>query len=150
MNPQTRNLLLILFGVPLLLIGPVMVLGSSIFQPGTIDFEVHEKGRHGSSIEATIPAAMVPVALHLTPKHVMDEVRHEIHHEVGDHGKTIRALLKEISRCPDGVFIDVQTDTEFVRIQKRDGRIEVTVDTPDELIRASVPLHTVASVFSAI
>ena len=150
MNSQSRKLFLILFGAPLLLAIPVVLLGSSIFQAGTIEFEVHEKHPGGCSLEATIPAALVPVAMRLAPAQAMHEVRAEIDTEIGDCMKIARAVLKEISRCPDGVFVDVRTACEVVTVEKRNGRLEVTVDTPHELVRASVPLHTVASVLSAI
>lgn len=148
MNRQTRSLILLLFGVPALLVVPIVLLGSTLFHAGSIEFEVHEKG--GTSIGGSIPASMIPVALHLAPAHVMDEVRCEVRGELGEHLDIVNAALKAISRCPDGVLVDVLSGDEIVRIEKREGRLEIFVDTPSETVRAGVPLHTVASVLSSI
>ena len=141
MPSKPRTLFAILFGVPILLFIPVWVIGSSVYQAGTIEFSVHEKGPNGCQISGSIPAAVVSA---------LDEIRHEMHCEIGDATKIVEAALNELSRCPDGVLVDVRTDTEVVTIEKRNGSIRVDVDTPGEKVQASVPLSAMRSFISAI
>jgi hypothetical protein len=149
MPSKPRTLFAILFGVPILLFIPVWVIGSSVYQAGTIEFSVHEKGPNGCQISGSIPAAVVS-AIHLAPHSALDEIRHEMHCEIGDATKIVEAALNELSRCPDGVLVDVRTDTEVVTIEKRNGSIRVDVDTPGEKVQASVPLSAMRSFISAI
>jgi hypothetical protein len=148
MRSRPRTLFLILFGLPLLLVAPVAILGASVFRAGTIDFEVHE--RNGCSVEGTVPAAVVPIALRFLPAEVLDDVRGEVRCEAPYALDVARAVVREISRCPDGVFVDVQGRDEIVSIEKREGKIRILVDTPDEVVRISVPLHTVSSLVAVI
>jgi hypothetical protein len=150
MKSKSRSLFVILFGVPILFVLPVAMLGASVFHAGSIDIEVYEKYPNGSSIEATLPAAVIPIALRFIPNEVLEEVRCEVGAEAPYALDVVRAAIREISRCPDGVFVDVQSADEVVVIEKIDGKMQVLVDTPGEMVRISVPLHTVSSFVSVI
>ena len=150
MKKRSRGLWAILFGLPALLAVPVVLIGSSVYQAGTIEVRVVEKSRDGVAIGATIPAIAVPLALRLAPAGVMDEFRSEL----GSDGRwamdVARAVAEELSAIPDGVLVDVRTRTEIVTVEKRDGKIELNVDTPGETVRASVPLRAVSALVDAI
>ena len=146
---RSRTLWLILFGVPLLLVTPVVLIGSSLRTSGMIRVQVHEKNE-GCSFRMNVPAAIVPVALSIAP----NEIWAEIHHEMGRDGRRAlpiaRAALRELSNCPDGVLVDVRSRDEIVTIEKRNGTVQILVDTPDEVVRVSVPLKTVGSVLGRL
>lgn len=150
MKAKPRTLFAILFGIPILLLAPAWVIGSKLGHAGTIEFSVHEKGPDGCQISGSVPAILVPAAVRLTPDSVLEEVRHELRCELGDAAEMARAALEELSRCPDGILVDVRTPTEVVTIEKRDGHIRVDVDTPHEKVQAAVPLQTMRSFLSAI
>jgi hypothetical protein len=147
---RSRTLWMILFGVPLLLVLPVVLIGSGTWNSGMIHVQVHEKSGHGTSFGAHVPAAIIPVALQFAPQEVWDELRAELGSEAPQALPIVRAALRDLSRCPDAVLVDVQSRDEMVSISKKHGAIEVYVDTPDEVIRVSVPLGSVGSVLSRI
>jgi hypothetical protein len=147
---KPRTLFVILFGLPLLLITPLVLVGSSVYHSGTIEVRVVDKTGEGCCVGAHVPAVVVPLALRLAPGHVLDEIRGELDEEAIMGLEIARAVLEELSRAPDGVLIDVRTRTELVAIEKRDGKLRVYVDTPDEVVQASIPLGTLKEVVRAI
>ena len=150
MKTKSRSLFVIVFVVPLLLLLPVALIGSSVYRAGSIEFSVQEKHPGGCSISGKVPAILVPAALHLAPSCALEEARAEIRCELGDAFEIVRAAARELSRCPDGVLVEVRSACELVTVEKRNGRLEVHVDTPDEVVHAAVPLDTVRSFFAAI
>jgi hypothetical protein len=149
MRAKPGALFAILFGIPILLLVPAWILVSRI-PLGSIEFEVREKGLHGCRVSGSVPAMLVPAAVHLAPGCAMDDIRREIRCELGDGVEIVEAALRELARCPDGVLVDVRTATEVVKVEKRDGHLRVDVDTPSETVRAVVPLEVVRSFVSAI
>ena len=149
MRSKSLALFAILFGAPILLLVPVW-----IFVPrlpfGSIEFDVREKGPHGCQVSGSVPAILVPAAMHLAPRCAMDDIRREIRAELGDGVEIFEVAIRELAKCPDGVLVDVRTATEVVKVEKQDGRLRVHVDTPCETVRAVVPLEAVRSFVSAI
>jgi hypothetical protein len=150
MKSGSNRLLAILFGLPILLVLPIVLLGSSIHRSGVIELSILEKSHDGTSIEVRIPGAIVPVAMHLIPDVTIDGVRREMGPEAREAIGIARTALRSIGQAPDGVFVDVQTPDEIIRVEKRDGKIRVIVDTPDEAVRISVPLPVASSVLAAL
>jgi hypothetical protein len=149
---RSRMLWAVLFGLPALLVLPVVLIGSSLDLGGDIAFRVIEKGPGGTSVGGHVPAALVPVVMHCAPHDVLAEIRAE----VGNDRDATRALdmmcavVDELSRVPDGVLVEVRTEEEIISIEKRGGSLHVDIDTPDEVVQASVPLRTIRSVARAI
>jgi hypothetical protein len=150
MSSNSRKLFLLIYGLPLLLVFPIAFLGASVFRAGTISVEVIAKHPDGTELTCRIPAALVPIAVQLTPCEVLHEVRREIQREMPEALDIARAAVRELARCPDGVFLEVQDKEDFVTIEKKDAKLSVFVDTPDETVRLELPFHTVSSVLSAI
>ena len=150
MKSRQRTLFAILFGVPFLLLVPVWLVGSSVHKAGSIEFSVLEKGPHGCHVSGKVPAIIVPVAMHLAPDVVIQDACGEVRHEMGQALEIARAAARELARCPDGVLVDIRTRSEVVTVEKRNGRIEVTVDTPNEAVHAALPLRTLSSVLASI
>jgi hypothetical protein len=144
------KLFAILFGLPLLLIVPVALVGSSVLHAGSIECHVMDKTGHSTSLGVTVPAALVPVALHLAPEVVIDDVRCEMGPEARQGIEIARAALRELGRAPDGVLVEVRSSDEIVFIEKKDGAFHILVDTPQENVRVSVPIRTASSVLDAI
>ena len=149
MRAKPIALFAILFGAPIVLLVPVWIFGSSLAF-GSIEFDVREKGPNGCRVSGSVPAILVPAAVHLAPRCAMDDIRREIRAELGGGVEIIEAAFRELARCPDGVLVDVRTATEVVKVEKQNGRLRVHVDTPCETVRAVVPLDVVRSFVSAI
>ncbi|MBZ0266927.1 hypothetical protein K8I85_02125 [bacterium] len=150
MKSGSARLFAILFGLPLVLVVPVALLGASVFQAGTIDLEVLEKGEDGMSLGVTVPGALVPVAMRFIPECTIDDVRCEIGAEGRAAIRMAEAALQSLRGAPDGVYVDVRTQDEIVRVEKKGNRFHLYVDTPDECIRASVPSRVASQVLAAL
>ncbi len=150
MKKRSRGIWVVLFGLPLLLILPVARLGSAMVHTGTIDVRVTEKGEDGTSIGARIPAIVVPIAFHIAPDDILDEIRCEMGGEAAWTLDVVRAAVDELSGVPDCTLVEVRTPTEIVTVEIRSGKMEVQVDTPDEAITASVPLRSLSAFANAI
>lgn len=150
MKKRSRTLWLILFGVPLLLGIPVAIVGSSICRTGMIDVRVVEKQPGGCSVGIHVPGALVSVLARCTPRCAFAEIREEAGREAENALDICRVVLDELGRGGDGVYVDVRTAEELVTIEKRDGKLLLFVDTPDETVRCSLPIRVLASVISAI
>ncbi len=145
-----KRLFAILFGLPILLAAPIVLVGNSIYRAGTIELAVQEKSECGTSVEVKVPGALIPVAMHCLPEVTIDGVREEMGPEAREAIGMAREALRSIGRSPDGVYVDVRTRDEIVLIEKRDGKIRILVDTPDEAVKVSVPLGVASSVLAAI
>lgn len=142
-RPRTGVLFAIVFGLPILLALPIGLFGAKIYQTGTLAVHVVEKGVDGTRVDVVAPAAILPMAAAVVPfcridgESVDPEIRAAMHDAVD--------ILTAMRDAPDGVYVDVRTRTEMVRIEKRGGIVEIEVDTPEELVRTSIPLEAVRS-----
>jgi len=146
----SKKLFAILFGIPILLVAPMALLGASVVRNGVVNVEVLEKGEHGTSVEVKIPGAVVPVAMHFLPECVVNDVRCEMDEEARAALAVARGALRALGRSPDGVYVDVRSRDEIVRVEKSGNDLRVYVDTPDEVIRVSIPIRVAGSVLAAI
>jgi len=150
MKRNDRVLFALLFGVPLLLVVPVALIGSSLsLDAGHIEVQVIDKNG-GGSVGVSAPALLVPLALRFAPDVIIDDMRCEL----GEDGKQAiaiaRAAMRELSRCPDGILVDVRTRDEVIYVEKVGRTLRVHVDTPDETVHATIPLSTIGSVLDTI
>ena len=146
MKAKTRTLFAIVFGLPLLFAIGLGLAGATLYHAGTFHLEVHEKSAHGASVGIHIPATAACAAAMLVPT----MVRAEIPDEAREHLHLAREAIMALGRCPDGVFVDVESDEEIVLIEKKNGEILISVDTPAETVRASFPVRSVSSLLSVI
>lgn len=148
MRPQTRTLLAIVFGLPLLIILPIAFLGASVMCSGNVEVHVVEKGGAGETVDVCVPAALLPAVVRLTPVcafascHLDRDARRGL--------RAASAMLDAMEDAPDGVYVDVRTRDEVVFVEKRNRVLRVEVDTPDEVVRVSAPLKAVRLVVRAI
>ena len=150
MKRSNRTLWVILLGIPALLVLPVAIVGSSMVTAGSIELEVHGKHGSGSHIGMTIPAGIIPIACHLMPSVVIDDIRLELDEEARYALRIVEAVMDELRGVPDGVFVEVMDGTDIVTIEKVDGNLKIFVDTPDETVRLSIPIGTISHVIRAI
>ena len=147
---SSRKLFGILFGLPLILILPVALIGSSVYHAGVIEVEVMEKGEYGSSISIVVPGAIVPLAMRFIPECTIDGVRCEMDDDALMALEIGKSAMRAIRSAPDGVYVDVRSRDEIVTVEKRDGSFRVHVDTPDETVRVKIPVGVAADVLAAI
>ena len=122
----------------------VLLAGAYTFREGTIRVDVDEFRENGAHVHFWVPAAMVPMALHLAPKSKMHM----------DHGMrqaqewmpTMRVMLKEMEKYQNVEFVDVQDKEQHVHIGTHNGKIQIDVDTPDEKVHLAIPIETIGDV----
>jgi hypothetical protein len=117
---------------------------------GSIDITVVEKHGSGSNIGIHVPAVLVPAAMHLMPQVTVDDIRMEMGPEARQALALGAAVIGELERVPDGIFVDVMDDTDIVTIEKRAGKLHIYVDTPEETVKIEVPLRVVRQTLSAL
>jgi len=138
--------MILLAKVALGLGGTLVLAGAYTFREGVIRVDVDEFRSGGSHVHFWVPAAAVPMAMHLVPD------KHWSH--VDEHAREalpiLHAVVKELKKYPDAVFVEVVDSNEHVQIRTHDGKLQIDVDTPDEKAHILCPLSTIEDVTSQL
>jgi hypothetical protein len=148
MRPQSRTLFAIIFGLPIVVAAPIALVGSKLLTDGTVEVHVVEKGRNGGTVDVCVPASFVPIAVGLGSACRFEDCH--LDKEAREALRIADAAIGAMAGAPDGVLVDIRTPDEVVTIEKAGGVLRVHVDTPEEFVRASVPLNAVRSALSFI
>lgn len=130
----------------LILAGTALVAGAVAFSAGSVRVRVVEKKADGDHVNLVLPALAVPLGMRLMP----EEARREAAAQVGPWVPAIRAAAETLADSPDAVLFEVQNPHEHLRIEKRDGRLLIDVDTDAETVHLSFPLRLLASVAAEV
>jgi len=133
----------LLWGVPIV---AIFAAGAWFSHAGVVSVKVDEHGPGGDRVHVTVPGAMIQMAVAVLPGQVYEEAADEI----GPYMPLIRSVCDELAKCPDGVFVDVESDGETVQVAKRGGHLVVDVESEDESVHVKMPLSTVAVFLSRI
>src|SRR6266446_3567912 len=121
------------------LTGTLFVAGAYTFHEGVIRIDVDEGGSH---VHMWVPAAAVPMAMHLVPqKHLREAVEHS-----REALPIARAIVKELKKYPDVDLVEVVDGEQHVQIRTRNGKLQIDVEAPDEQVHLLVPLSTLEDV----
>ena len=120
--------------------GTAAVAGAYTFHEGVMRVdEDHGDGRH---VHVWVPAAIVPMAMHVVPsRHLQRAVAH-----AGPWLPTVRALSKELKKYPDAELAEVEDANQHVRIRTHNGRLLIDVTAPDETVHVACPLAMIEDV----
>ena len=121
--------------------GTALVAGAVAFSKGAIAVKVQEKKPDGTNIRLILPAAAVPWGIRLAPQREM----HHAMREAREWLPVMKTVGEELERCPDAVFVEVETSEQHVRVEKVGNRLVVDVDTPRETVHVSFPVRTISS-----
>ena len=128
------------------MLGVLLVSGAFVYNEGVVRVDVLEKTHNGEHIHLIAPAAVLPVAVRLVPRHKLNDARREI----GPWLPTLTVASKELARCPDGPLVEVDSDREHVRIYKRVKSLFIDVDSEEETVHLSFPLEAAADTLSQL
>jgi hypothetical protein len=122
--------------------GTIVLAGAYTMREGVIRIDVDEFRSGGSHVHMWVPAAAVPMAMHLVPD------RHWRHasEQAGEAMPILHAVIKELKKYPDRDFVEVIDHDQHVRVRTHDGKLQVDVDTPDEKVHVLCPLSTIEDV----
>jgi hypothetical protein len=122
--------------------GTIVLAGAYTMRNGVIRVDVDEFRSGGSHVHMWVPAAAVPMAMHLVPdkhwRHTSEQVREAM--------PILHAIVKELKRFPDADFVEVMDHEQHIRIRTHAGRLQIDVDTPDEKVHVLCPLSTIEDV----
>ena len=122
--------------------GTLVLAGAYTFHEGVIRIDVDEHRAGGSHVHMWVPAAAVPMAMHLVPqKHLREAAEHS-----REALPIARAIMKELKKYPDVDLVEVVDGQEHVQIRTRDGKLQIDVEAPGEQVHVLVPLSTLEDV----
>ena len=126
--------------------GTIVLAGAYTMREGVIRVDVDEFRSGGSHVHMWVPAAAVPMVMHLVPdKHM----RHASEH-AREALPILRAVLKELKKYPDAEFVEVTDPREHVRVRTHDGKLQIDVEGADENVHVLCPLSTIDDVTSQL
>ena len=117
----------------------IVLAGAYTLREGVIRVDVDEHRDGGSHVHFWVPAAAVPMALHLVPNRHF----HQIPKEANDALPILQIATTELRKFPNTTFVEVDDGDEHVKVATVDGKIQVDVVSPDENVHVAVPLSTV-------
>jgi hypothetical protein len=127
---------MLLANLALGVVGTVVLAGAYTFHDGIMRVdEDHGDGRH---VHVWVPAAIVPMAMHVIPRQHMEHAAEQARPWL----PTLRALTKELEKYPNAEFVDVRDGSEnnHVRVRTSNGKLLIDVDEPGEHVHVACPL----------
>jgi hypothetical protein len=120
--------------------GTLVLAGAYAFHDGVMRVdEDHVNGRH---VHVWVPAAVVPVALRVVPRHTLEHAAER----AGPWLPTLRALTKELKKYPEAELVDVRDAKEHVRVRMHGGKLLIDVDGRDDQVHVACPLAMIEDV----
>jgi hypothetical protein len=116
--------------------GTLVLAGAYTFHEGVIRIDVDEHGAGGSHVHMWVPAAAVPVAMHLVPRKHLREAAERSREAL----PIAHAIVKELRKYPDVELVEVADGSQHVQIRTRNGKLQIDVETPDEQVHLLLPL----------
>jgi hypothetical protein len=126
--------------VALGLCGTIVLAGTYTFHEGVLRVdEDHGDGRH---VHVWVPAAIVPMALHVIPKHRLERATTDARLWL----PTLRALTQELKKYPNAEFVEVRDGNRHVHIRTHNGKLLIDVAEPGENVHVACPLVMIEDV----
>ena len=124
--------------------GTVALAGAYTFHEGVMRVdEDHHDGRH---VHVWVPAAIVPMAMHVIPSRNFDRAVAE----VGPWLPSLHTLLKELKKYAEAELVDVQDRKQHVRIRTHQGKLLIDVTEPGEDVHVACPLAMIQDIASQL
>jgi hypothetical protein len=124
--------------------GTILLAGAYTFREGAIRVDVDEFRENGAHVHFWVPAAALPMALHLVPKNQLHLDRGM--REAQEFMPTVHTFLKELEKYPNVEFVDLQDSGQHVHIGTHNGKLQIDVNSPDEKVHILCPVETIDDV----
>jgi len=98
--------------------GTLFVAGAYTMREGVIRVDVDEYRSGGSHVHMWVPAAAVPMVMHLVPSRHMRHAAHQAREAM----PILHAVVKELKKYPDAEFVQVDDGDQHVRLGREVGR----------------------------
>ena len=126
--------------------GAVVLAAGYTLHEGMVRVSVDEHRPNGDHIHLMVPAALIPPALLLAPRHSLEDAARE----AGPWMPTVREIARELRRYPDAALVEVRDENEHVVIRTKNGSLLIDVDSPDETVHVTCPLSTLEEISDQI
>jgi hypothetical protein len=117
-----------------------VVAGAYVCHQGMV--RVDQDDLYGKHVHVWIPAAIVPVAMHVVPKQKLQEVAAQ----AGPWLPALRALTKGLEKYPNVELADIRNSHDHVSIRTENGTLLISADESDNRVRVSCPIGILQSV----
>lgn len=138
--------MLLLAKIALGVTGGLTLAAGYTFHEGMVRVSVDEHGPNGHHVHLMVPAALIPPALHLAPRHSLEDAASQ----AGPWMPTVREIAKELRNYPDAELVEVRDENEHVVIRTKNGTLLIDVDSPDETVHVACPLSMIEDVSDQI
>lgn len=125
--------------------GTLALAGAYTFHEGLMRVDVDERSAGGQHVHVWLPAAMVPMAMHVTPNRYLGKASAQI----GPWMPMVREFTKELAKYPDAELIDVRDGDETVHVRTHSGKLLIDVEG-DETVHVVCPLAMLRDVASQL
>jgi len=143
MSKSTRVFVAFACASAILTLGGTAALAAVVYRAGMVELQVAGSCNH---VSVRVPGVVLPVAVTLLPASTL----HDAAREVAPYLPAARAAFDELSRCADGVFVEVESRGEHVRIGKKNGVFFIDVRSDGGTVHVSLPLHAVGPVLARL
>jgi len=126
------------------LCGTLVLAGAYTFHEGVM--RVDEDHGDGGHVHVWVPAAIVPFAIGVVPRHHLEHAAVQM----GPWLPTLRVVAKELEKYPEATLVEVRDSRQHVRIGTHRGSLLIDVDAPGENVHVACPLVMVMDVASAL
>ncbi|MBI2212763.1 MAG: hypothetical protein HYU52_03880 [Acidobacteria bacterium] len=117
---------------------------------GMLAIDVTEKTPGGARIKLLVPGVLVNLGLSLVPTVMPPDERERLSEELARFEPLLAAVVDELEKAPDMVFVEVEDGHERVTIAKRDGHLVIDVETDREDVRVAVPVESVRATWEHV
>jgi hypothetical protein len=124
----------------------VVLAGAYSFHQGVMKIDVDESRPGGNHVHLWVPAAVVPVAMHLMGR----EEKRQVSHQAREAMPIIRAFVKGLKKYPDAEFVEVQDENQHVAIRTHDGKLQIDVTREEENVHLLCPLAMIEDLSSQL
>jgi len=122
--------------------GTIVLAGAYTFRQGVFRVDVDEARPNGSHVHVWIPAAVIPMAVHLVPR----EQLRCAGEQAGKWMPLAHAVSKELEKYPNVDFVEIQDGNQHVLVRTHNGKLQIDVDAPDEQVHVLCPIATIEDV----
>jgi hypothetical protein len=116
-----------------------------VFHEGVIRVDVDENRPGGEHVHFWVPATSISAGMRLArfvPQHPLDQAGREVR----PYLPMLRKLPKELKKYPNAEFVDVESDTDHVRVATVNGKIQIDANQDESKVHLSVPIETLGDV----
>jgi hypothetical protein len=131
---------MLLANIGLALTASVVVAGGYVYHQGMV--RVDQDDLHGKHVHVWVPAAIVPVALHVVPRNKLQEAAAH----AAPFLPALRAATKGLESYPNVELVDVRNGKDHVSVRMVDGKLLISADQEDNRVRVTCPLGVLQSV----